>query len=120
MCTVLVVDDDLFITEYVADVLREAGHAVIPGRIGKAVRADLEAGGYDLVLTDLNMPGMNGWDIAAWLKSNRPGMPVIAISGRMVADLDPGWISAFNAVLPKPLDEARLVALVEQLSPGAA
>ncbi|HEV8143420.1 MAG TPA: GAF domain-containing protein [Methylomirabilota bacterium] len=78
---VLVVDDDETVRDVLTDMLMEAGHVVKQAESGAAA-LDLCAGEpFDLVITDLSMPGMSGWDVAAALHSTRPGLAIGIVTG---------------------------------------
>ena len=81
MAKVLVVDDELFYRELVTDVLKKAGHEVIPAKDGKEA-INLAAGRSDLdvVLTDVVMPGIDGLGVLAKLKQKDATLPVIMLS----------------------------------------
>jgi CheY-like chemotaxis protein len=115
MASILLPDDEALVQMMLAQVLEDAGHTAIQGRTGEPMREDLARGGYDLVITDLNMPVMTGWDVAKWIKEHRPGMRVLAISGRLVDGLDQEWTRLFDAVFPKPVDEQKLLATIAGL-----
>jgi len=117
MATVLVIDDEPLVQMALADLLEEARHTAILARAGRSALDDLAAGGYDLVITDLNMPEVSGWDVARWMATHRPEVPVIAISGRIVEGLDDTWLKRFSAFLAKPLDETVLLDHVARLAP---
>jgi CheY-like chemotaxis protein len=121
---VLVVDDEEVVRMLVARALVEAGCTVVEAAHGSAALAMLESGAYDLdlVLCDLVMPGLNGRDLARWLASHRPGLPIILISGYPQSYLeahnmyDPGL-----PLLRKPFLPSRLLEAVEEaLAPAAA
>ena len=79
---VLVVDDDDLIREAVQEILEEMGHlaTIAPG--GEAALLELEAGlEPDVVILDLNMPGMNGTRALPLLRSLCPGVPVLLATG---------------------------------------
>lgn len=61
----LVVDDELDIRQAVAEVLSEEGHEVVAARDGREALIQLRAFHPNLVLLDLMMPGMNGWEFRA-------------------------------------------------------
>jgi CheY-like chemotaxis protein len=115
MARILVIDDEPLIQHAIADMLEDGRHVPIVTPIGAGLLEHLGVVEYDLVVTDLNMPQVNGWDVVNWVRANRPHVPVIAISGRIVAGLDPGWRARFSAVLAKPIDDATLVATVNRL-----
>lgn len=115
MANVLVIDDEPLVQMTLADMLEEAQHTPILARSGRPALEDLAAGGYDLVITDLNMPEVSGWDVARWVAAHRPDVPVIAISGRIVEGLDESWLNRFAAFLAKPLDESVLLDQIARL-----
>jgi CheY-like chemotaxis protein len=77
----LVIDDEPLLGETLADLLRLLGHEAVVVTSGEAGLARLQAEHFDLVMTDLGMPGMSGWDVAQAVKTHRPQLPVILVSG---------------------------------------
>lgn len=77
---ILVVDDLPYVREALAELLRGAGYDVVPLESGPAALAELERHAADLVLTDLHMPEMTGWDLARAVRArnvtNARGLPV--------------------------------------------
>ena len=118
MARVMVIDDEAMVRLALADLLEAAGHTALMARQGPQLQDDLQYLAYDVVVTDLSMPQFNGWDVVRWLRINRPKVPVIAISGRIDRELDPGWYKSFVALLPKPLDDAALLQAVERAAAG--
>lgn len=111
---VLVVEDDESVAELVFDVLSEAGHAVELALDPIAARDLLASHDYDLVLTDLDLKGSSGWQIArAALRGDNP----------CTVALMTGWPIAMNntdlkrrgvrSVLPKPFTPAGLLEAIE-------
>jgi PAS domain S-box-containing protein len=78
---VLVVEDEDEVREILANVLRSDGHAVVACEDGDRALAALESEDFDLVITDLGMPGLSGWDVARAVKELRPGTPVAMVTG---------------------------------------
>jgi DNA-binding NtrC family response regulator len=80
---ILVVDDETAVCDVVGTVLSRVGYQVTqhtnPGDALDAFRDDPDK--YDLVLTDLTMPGMTGIDLAKRLFEIRPGLPVLLTTG---------------------------------------
>lgn len=92
------------------------GHAAVNSGI---------ADDFDVVVTDIFMPGVEGIETIRSLKAARPDCPVIAVSGGSAAmpDFDPLRVAAAmgaDAVLVKPFDPSRFVAVVDALVPGVA
>lgn len=79
--TILVIDDDERVRTLLRDILVFGGHQVIEASDGILGMKCLEEGKFDMVLTDLGMPVMNGWEVAKWVKSKAPQIPVGLITG---------------------------------------
>ncbi|WP_170161625.1 hybrid sensor histidine kinase/response regulator [Desulfosoma caldarium] len=77
----LVVDDDREVLELLGDMLRLMGHTVTALHDPRRALEMLVAQPFDLVLTDLGMPDVNGWEVAACAKKHQPKVPVILVSG---------------------------------------
>jgi CheY-like chemotaxis protein len=78
---VLVVDDDQVIGRSIDRVLSGKGYAVITADNGEAALRKLKDEDYDLVFTDIKMPGMNGLEVAELIKARQPWLPVVIITG---------------------------------------
>jgi PAS domain S-box-containing protein len=117
----LVIDDDLEILEILRDMLRLKGHRVVATDKGEEALQLLESEEFDLVLTDLGMPSVSGWDIAKRAKARNPQLPVILITGWGAQyEEDDLTDSGVDHVLSKPLSWDRLLETVtELLCPGA-
>jgi CheY-like chemotaxis protein len=115
---VLIVDDDPVILAMLRDVLEEAGMMVLTARDGKAALALLQHTPVGLVLTDLMMPFVTGFQLAQQLHGNpaSAGIPVVLMS----AAFPPHMAGLFAAIVPKPFVLDELVETVRQfrLSPG--
>jgi CheY-like chemotaxis protein/two-component sensor histidine kinase len=77
----LVVDDDPQVRELIRDVLANAGHAVVTAEDGADGAEKFRAGTFDLVITDLAMPRLNGLQLARLCKVLRPAVPVVMLTG---------------------------------------
>jgi signal transduction histidine kinase len=83
---ILIIDDELAVREALADSLAEDGHAVIQAASGPEGLAHLADGvTVDVVVTDLGMPEMTGWDVARAVRTRHPGLPVGLVTGWAVA-----------------------------------
>ena len=78
---ILVVDDDPVIGKSFDRVLSGKGYAVINAPTGEAAIEKLATEDYDLVVTDIRMPGMSGLDVAETVRAKQPWMPVLIITG---------------------------------------
>ena len=78
---VLVVDDDPVVRKSFDRVLSGKGYAVITAENGEEALRKLSEEKYDVVYTDIRMPGMSGLDVAEKVKARRPWTPVVIITG---------------------------------------
>lgn len=78
---VLVVDDDPVIGKSFERVLSRKGYAVVNAESGEVALNKLSAEDYDLVVTDIKMPGMTGLEVAERVRAKRPWTPVMIITG---------------------------------------
>jgi CheY-like chemotaxis protein len=80
--TILVVEDDGALRTYAGEILRELGYRVIEANNGAAALAELERGEFELLFTDVVMPGgMNGRQLADEAVRRRPGLKVLFTTG---------------------------------------
>jgi len=100
---ILVVDDEPGIRETLVHLLRALGYEVVEADGGRAGLARLAEAPVDLVLTDLGMPDMNGWEVARAAKARAPRVPVVLVTGWGEDGPAPGADhSLVAAVLSKP------------------
>jgi CheY-like chemotaxis protein len=78
---VLVVDDDPAVRKSFDRVLSGKGYAVITAENGEEAMRKLNEEKYDLVYTDIRMPGMSGLEVAEQVKARKPWTPVVIITG---------------------------------------
>ncbi len=105
---VLVVDDDPVIGRSFDRVLTGKGYAVITAATGEEALKKLATEDYDLVYTDIKMPGMNGLEVAERVKANKPWMPVVVITGFGNAESEARARAAGATLLHKPLSPAMI------------
>jgi GAF domain-containing protein/CheY-like chemotaxis protein len=78
---VLVIDDEPLVRETLGEILRQQHHDVVVADDGASGLARFREGAFDLVMTDLAMPGMSGWQVAQAVKAARPRVPVVLVTG---------------------------------------
>jgi DNA-binding NtrC family response regulator len=112
---ILIVDDEPSIRKVLHAQLRRAGYHATTADDGRAGIALLGQEPFDLVVSDLQMPGIGGMDLLAYCKANLPGMPVILITAHGTVD------SAVEAIkqgahdyITKPFDQAELQAIIQK------
>jgi signal transduction histidine kinase len=78
---VLVIDDEPFVRDTLGEILRQQHHQVVVADDGASGLARFRETPFDLVMTDLAMPGMSGWQVAKAVKAVRPQVPVVLVTG---------------------------------------
>ena len=78
---ILVVDDNENIREMLEDFLNFEGHEPVLAKDGKEALEIFCEQDFDLVITDLGMPGMSGWELSKCIKQRKPEIPVVIITG---------------------------------------
>ncbi len=111
---ILLVDDDAEVRAVAAAMLREAGHTVIEaGSGGAALERLVEAAPrIDLLIADLAMPGMNGFELAGAARQARPDLPILFVTG--FADMTRADEADHETVLQKPFRADELTAKVAE------
>ena len=119
--TILVVEDDIDALEILAWLLESAGYEVLPARDGNEALRALRNRKVDLILLDMRMPEMDGWQFRD-LQRRDPQMaavPVVVLTGDRRAAED-HEMSRAAACLRKPIDAASLLPLVAQCARARA
>jgi CheY-like chemotaxis protein len=114
----LVVDDAPDVTEMLAILLQYAGYEVVMVYSGPQALSAARAEQFDVVVSDIGMPGMNGYELAEAVRAlpAYQATPMIAVTGfTMYEDRDRALRSGFNAFLTKPINPRDLINLVERL-----
>ena len=114
MVKVLLIDDEPAVQEVYRQMLQAGGHQPIVARTGSDLLDDLKTLEYDIVVTDLHMPVIDGWDVASWLAERRPGIPIIAAAGNVSSGRN-APMTPFQAVLQKPFRRAELLSAIERV-----
>lgn len=80
MAAILVVDDDATIRDMLYDLFEETHRCHLAETAEKAL-SYLETEHYDVILTDISMPGLSGLELLSYMRQNHPDTPVIVITG---------------------------------------
>ncbi|MCK6550238.1 response regulator [Myxococcota bacterium] len=112
---ILVIDDDSAVRDVLADILRTAAHHVVAAASGAEGLELFRAEPFDLVFTDLGMPGMNGWEVAQGIKALSPKTPVGLITG-WGSSLDDAKIKdrGVDLIVSKPFRYNQVLELVTE------
>jgi two-component system, NtrC family, response regulator AtoC len=112
---ILIVDDEPSLRKVLAAMLRRAGYGVQTAEDGHAAVRALEENAFDLVVSDLRMPGMDGIELLGWCRNRYPGLPVVLITAHGTVD------SAVEAIklgahdyVTKPFDQDELQAVIKK------
>jgi len=111
---ILIVDDELEITEILADLLSEQYQCLKAGSAEQAL-ASLNEGEFELVISDITMPGMSGLDMIPHVKEISPNTVVVMISGMQTVESAIGALrlGAFDYLM-KPFDLRQVEAVVKR------
>lgn len=119
MSNILVVDDEYQMRKYMLEVLREEGYAVSEASGGKKAIRQIQREGFDLVITDVVMPDMDGLQLIQEIRKRLPTLKILAISGAgwntpdIYLDLAMGY--GADAILLKPFGSLRFIDKVSSL-----
>ncbi len=111
----LLADDQQSIRDSLGRLLRKQGYEVSTAETGaEAVSRSIEER-FDLVLLDLSMPGMNGWEALRRIAEARPELPIVIITAH---SHQRAWVepSGAWALLEKPLDVSLLLNTIRSLT----
>lgn len=115
MARVLIVDDAQEAIDFMAGVLRTAGHQVISSRDGLGLEARIEQEQPDLVLLDVVLPERNGFQLLRSLRraDGTRELPVILVSSKSEpTDVEWGMMQGASEYLTKPFSPERLLGAV--------
>jgi DNA-binding response OmpR family regulator len=118
MSRILIVEDSPTQAAYIRAILEEAGHVVTTAADGSEALARLEQQAFEIVLSDVNMPGMSGYELCAQLRQNpaTQQLPIILLTARddpmaIVRGLECGA----DNFITKPYDPAYLLERVRTI-----
>ncbi|MBW1731431.1 MAG: response regulator [Deltaproteobacteria bacterium] len=113
--TILVIEDDLDVLSMLVKNLEYLGYNVLSAADGMEGLKLLDTQEYDLVITDIVMPYVSGVGVVTALKSKRPGIPVIAITGYGKEPEAAALEKKADVVLAKPVRLATLKGHINRL-----
>jgi PAS domain S-box-containing protein len=113
---VLVVDDEEFILETTREALRDVGYRVLTasGAEGALQAIEESEEEVDVVVTDLRMPNVDGFDLIRTLRARYPNLPIIAASGVADGRTDEALNAGAQAFLAKPFTAEKLQAALHE------
>jgi CheY-like chemotaxis protein len=114
----LIIEDEERVKNILIEMLEEAGHSVRGTRHGEEGLAILHQEAFDLVITDLGMPGMNGWEVIQRIRERDSRLPVVVITGwglKGEEDRRRLWELGVSRCLFKPVRIQELLQAVNDL-----
>lgn len=116
MAHILLAEDDESLRKFLAQALVRAGHAVTDFGDGGDAYECLKGANFDLLLTDIVMPGMDGIELAKRAAELNDGLKIMFITGFAAVALNPASGAPKQAkVLSKPFHLREIVAEVERM-----
>jgi CheY-like chemotaxis protein len=119
---VLIVDDEPEVRAALRDLLVRDGHSVVACTDGESALEAFDSDQFDLVITDLGMAGLSGWDVARLIKERAPRTPVAMVTGWSDRiDSDEAERHGVEHVIAKPFrrdDLRRVLAAATSLGGG--
>jgi CheY-like chemotaxis protein len=115
---VLVVDDVSDVTEMLSVLLTHAGYEVATASSAQEAMTLAEKTQFDLIVSDIGMPEMNGYELARALRTQEDyeAVPMVAVTGySMFDDRNRSLTAGFDAHVTKPIDPRAFLDLIEQL-----
>ncbi|HEY2917353.1 MAG TPA: response regulator [Candidatus Binatia bacterium] len=113
----LLVEDEAIPRYAFAKLLRFHDHEVMEAKDGIEALTLLDKYAFDLIITDLVMPRLDGFALIAQLRKTSPNLPIVLISG-YTAKYAAAAIEGATEFLPKPIDPPVLIATVQRLLDG--
>ena len=118
MSTILIVDDSSALREMVSGLLAKAGMTILEAKDGAEAQKKITVSAPDLVILDIVMPNMNGYELCRWIKTNpsTKDLPVVICSSKS-EDFDRYWgmKQGADAYIAKPFRPDEMVETVKQL-----
>lgn len=117
--SILIVEDDEFFREALKDSLSRHGFKVSVAADGKSARLILNLSSFDLILSDIQMPHMTGVELLAWVKENKPSVPVVLMTGfSQIVETKKAHELGAAGFIPKPFTDKDVLELIKEIFPN--
>ncbi len=128
MANILILDDDEEMCEELSDILKREKHSVDVCNNGRVGFCSAEKGGYNIILLDLKMPGMNGYEVLNSIKNKGLPVKVLVLTGSTFSrevlpeelicentEIKERLLNLADGVINKPFDVANLLRKIKEL-----
>ena len=116
MFKILIVDDDKNLRYLLRETLELEHYTVLEAKDGVDALAVYEREHFDLVIVDIMMPRMNGYQFCEALRLTNPKLPILMISAKQLpADRKRGFLAGIDDFMTKPLDPEELILHIKSL-----
>ena len=116
MFHILVVDDDKNTRRYIRTVLESNGYMVSTAEDGEKALELLEKESVNLVVLDIMMPVMDGYEFTRILRDGKSNLPVLMVSAKQLpADKHKGFLAGTDDYITKPIDETEMLLRIKAL-----
>ncbi len=120
MHTILLVDDEADLVETYLRLLQGSGYRCLSAYDGRSAMALAEAEPAALLITDLNMPVMDGLDLTRWFRARWPEAAIIAMTAFHTPQTEQAaYAAGANTYLQKPFSNAELINAVQSFLAGS-
>ncbi len=111
---ILLVDDNAVVRDMLVDLLASLGYHADSAASGQEALDLFDRRTYGMVLTDLVMPGMSGWDVLEAVRQRDATIPIVIVTGSPIIG-DPRTYQPGVAVLKKPVDVGALDTMIKRM-----
>ncbi|MGA2191976.1 MAG: response regulator [Nitrospirota bacterium] len=113
---ILIIEDEESVRLALSKILENFGYNIFTAADGpEGLELFVRQGDFDLVVTDLSLPGPSGWEVASSVKEREPKTPVILLSGWDVTDSELRSRGNIERVLSKPVKISSLLQAISEL-----
>lgn len=116
MFQILIVDDDKNTRHYLSTVLADAGYTPYTASSASEALVHIKEIPFDLLVLDIMMPGMDGYEFTRLLRDCRYDLPILMLSAKQMPDnIKHGFLAGTDDYMTKPADEEELLLRIKAL-----
>ena len=105
--TILVIEDETMVQMFIIDILNDLGLATLDAKDANTALPILQSKQpIDLLITDIGLPGMSGWDLARLARESRPALKILFLTGYESTEGGDFEGDALHDIMTKPFDMA--------------